>query len=323
MAETVLGRFAVHGVSAATPVARAAAAILVDKAAPIFELAGAAASGTDADAVHDMRVASRRTREALALFEPYYPAKAFARWSDTVRCVTKTLGRVRDTDVMLAEFSSLAWRAESVEERVTLAWIIGDIQGRRAAKVRKMRRRIGELDLAGERKAFARFAEGVRRVPDAREPLECLAETEIGARVTALYAHVPAALQPDNPLVQHAMRIDAKKLRYCVETFAPSFGPGLDGVYPVLKDLQDQLGELHDRDVFAGALRETTMDSDPAPAGVTAEGVQAVLDDLARERQGFFDAFAAIIDQWPEPRMRAALLGALDKIPPVVEVPGS
>ncbi len=323
MTDTLAERFAVAGVSSATPVARAAAAILVTKAAPLFELADAASSGVDSDAVHDMRVASRRTREALTLLEPYYPGKAFARWSDVVRGVTRALGRVRDTDVMLAEFASLAYRASSAEERVTLAWLVGNVQGRRGPKVRRMRRALAELDLGGERRRFERFADDVRDIPGCREPLETLAEAEIGARVTALHAHLPAALQADNALAQHAMRIDAKKLRYCVETFAPSFGPRLEELYPVLKALQDELGEVHDRDVFTEAVWRAARDDDPSAAGVTAEGIQAVLDDLAVERGRFFDAFAAIVTEWPEHRMRSELLDALDRLPPVVEVPGS
>jgi CHAD domain-containing protein len=323
MTETLAERFAIAGVGPATPVARAAPAILVAKAAPIFELADAAASGTEADAVHDMRVASRRTREALTLLEPYYPAKAFAAWSDMVRAVTRTLGRVRDADVMLAEFSALAAGARSAEERATLAWLVGRVQGGREAKVRRMRRRLRALDLAGKRRRFERFAKAVRDVPDCREPLEVLAEAEIGARITALYGHLPAGLQEENALAQHAMRIDAKKLRYCVETFAPSFGPALEDLYPVLKGLQDELGELHDRDVFSQAVREAAVAGDPAAAGVTGQGVADVLEDLAAERARYFGAFARIIGEWPEHRMREELVAALDRLPPVVEVPGS
>jgi CHAD domain-containing protein len=316
-------RFAVPGVGPATPVSRAAPAILAHKAAPIFELAQAAASGTDADAVHDMRVASRRTREALTLLEPYYPGKPFEKWSGAARAVTRVLGRVRDADVMLEEFSALASRARLSDERVTLAWLVGYGQGRRVASVRKMRRRLSALDLGGERARFERFAQRVRQVPGAREPLDALAAVEIGARVTALYAHLPAAGQEDQALAQHAMRIDAKRLRYCVETFAPCFGPGLEELYPMLKGLQDELGELHDRDVFADAVGRYMKGCDLAAAGVTPKGVEIVLADLAKERHARFVAFTRIVREWPEARMRTELLEALVQLPSVVEVPGS
>jgi CHAD domain-containing protein len=319
----VAERFAVPGVGPATPVARAAPAILAHKAAPIFELAQAAASGTDADAVHDMRVASRRTREALTLLEPFYPRKPFARCSDVARGVTRVLGRVRDADVMLEEFSALAGRARLSDERVTLAWLVGYGQGRRVAAVKKMRARLAAMDLAAERPRFERFAERIRQVPGAREPLEALAAAEIGARVTALYGHMPAAGQEENALAQHAMRIDAKRLRYCVETFAPCFGPGIEDLYPLLKALQDELGEVHDRDVFADAVRAYMGGADPGEAGVTERGVDRVQADLARERHARFLAFSRIVRAWPEARMRSELLGALVDVPAVVEVPGS
>jgi CHAD domain-containing protein len=321
--ETFGERFAVPGVGPATPVSRAAPAILAHKAAPIFELADAAASGTDADAVHDMRVASRRTREALTLFEPFYQPKQFGRWSDTARAVTRTLGRVRDADVLLAEFSQLSSSARLTEERVTLAWLIGFAQGRRDALVRRMRKGLATLDVGADRSAFERFAARVRPVPGSREPLENLAASEIGARVTALYGHMPAAGQEENALAQHAMRIDAKRLRYCVETFAPCFGPGLEELYPLLKGLQDELGEIHDRDVFAEAVRVSASSCDPAAAGVTERGAEAVLAHLGRERHARFVAFSRLIRGWPEAKLRAALLGALVEVPPVMAVPGS
>lgn len=321
---TIADRFEVPGVAPATPVAKAAPLILMAKAAPLWDLAEAAASGDDADAVHDMRVASRRTREALALLADYYPDKAFERASDLVRCVTKALGKVRDADVFAQEFASLAARATDPDERVALAWLVGAAGGRRPTLVRRMRKRLAALDVGGYEKRFGKFATGVRRVPDAAEPVGSLAAAAIEARVTALYAHLPAALDAANDLALHAMRIDAKKLRYAVETFAPAFDPDrLETLYPVLKGLQDELGELHDRDVFADAVREAEGAGTARSAGVSDAGLEAVIADLAAERARRFHAFRRIVDEWPEHRMRRELLAGLVALPPVEATPGS
>jgi CHAD domain-containing protein len=323
-AESIADRFAVAGVVPATPLCKAAPLLLMAKAAPLFELADAAASGTDADAVHDMRVASRRTREAMTLLEQYYGPKAYARHNDRIRAVTKALGRVRDADVFAEEFASLAARAKDPEERVALAWLVGLAGGRRPSLVRRMRKRLAELDMGRCGGRFERFAADVREVPGAREPIGGCATDAISSRVTAVYEHLPAALDPANALALHAMRIDAKRLRYAVETFAPAFDPErLDALYPVLKGLQDELGELHDRDVFTDAVHAAEAEGSARAAGVTDDGLEAVIADLASERARRFTAFRRLVDVWPESRMRGELLDAIVKLPPVEGIPGS
>ena len=304
-------RFAIPGVSSSTPLGRAAAAVVAHKAEPIFGLAEAAAGGHDMDAVHDMRVASRRTREALSLFARCYPVNSFERWEQVVRGVTKSLGRVRDADVFLEEFRSLVPRALTEAERVALAWLIGRREGSRTALVKRMRRELRRADVAHLRQDFDRWARRPRELAGIHEPVATLAADAVAARVTALYAHLPAALEESNSLAQHAMRIDAKKLRYCVETFAPCYGPEFDMLYPVLKAFQDELGEIHDRDVFVEAVREVEADGSAGAAGVTEGGLEAVVADLQAERAVRFRRFSELAREWHEPRMRIALVSAI------------
>jgi len=61
-------------------------------------------SGTvdgDVEALHDMRVASRRMRAAMSVFAEAYPAKKFRPIEKQVAEVTDALGAVRDADVLL------------------------------------------------------------------------------------------------------------------------------------------------------------------------------------------------------------------------------
>jgi CHAD domain-containing protein len=60
----------------------------------------------DADAVHDMRVASRRLRTAMQTFRPCFPRRSFKEHYERVRAVADALGEVRDRDVILDELRS-------------------------------------------------------------------------------------------------------------------------------------------------------------------------------------------------------------------------
>jgi hypothetical protein len=52
----------------------------------------------------------------------------------------------------------------------------------------------------------------------------------------------------------HAMRIAAKRLRYALEIFETCFSD-VDVLLKELRDLQEDLGEIHDLDVFVDVLR--------------------------------------------------------------------
>lgn len=75
---------------------------LVDK--PMGEigrcLAGARA-GDDVEAIHDLRVATRRLRAVLSVIEPAYSGKALANFEKQIADLTDHLGAARDTDVFI------------------------------------------------------------------------------------------------------------------------------------------------------------------------------------------------------------------------------
>ena len=116
-----------------------------------------------------MRVASRRTREALTLLEPYYPRKSFARLERPGARRHACLGRVRDADVLLEEFRSLAARARLRRG----ARDAGLARRLRAGPPRRARppdaARLAALDLgADRRRRFERFAARRRATCPAR-----------------------------------------------------------------------------------------------------------------------------------------------------------
>lgn len=292
-----------------TPAAIAAAVILAAKAEPLFALEALAASGEDMDAVHDMRVASRRLRAALAIFRPMYEPRQWRRFNRMARTVTRSLGAVRDADVFVDEFAAMAAVARTTDERVALACVIGHRLGQRSRDLEAMRATLGTLALADRRAGFLSFV----RAADAGAymPLHDLAEEVVRERLATVYSHLPAALEPGAGETQHAMRISVKRLRYAVETLRPCFSGKADRLLGVLKQLQDVLGEMHDRDVFLAAVREMDGAGELAQAGVKGPGLRAIERRLAAERAGLFAAFTTLAAKWDEARLTRAVLGAL------------
>ena len=67
-------------------------------------------------------------------------------------------------------------------------------------------------------------------------------------RVEELRSFTPRALEPDESVAQHDMRIAAKRLRYVLEATGFCFGRPASNARRRAKELQDLLGEIHDAD---------------------------------------------------------------------------
>src|SRR5574340_240314 len=62
--------------------------------------------GDDIEAVHSMRVATRRLRATLPLFGPSLAGKRHLEWIKTARGITRALGEARDSDVQIEHVSA-------------------------------------------------------------------------------------------------------------------------------------------------------------------------------------------------------------------------
>jgi len=58
-------------------------------------------SGDDIEALHDMRVAARRLRAILRIFQDCFPKKKFKRQDEMLRRLIQSLGAVRERDVFI------------------------------------------------------------------------------------------------------------------------------------------------------------------------------------------------------------------------------
>ncbi len=80
-----------------------------------------AIDGIDIQFVHDMRVTSRRLRAAMDNFADCFQKEPFKKHYKQIRTITRTMGAVRDLDVLIARFQNELQTLSEVEQ--------GDIQG--------------------------------------------------------------------------------------------------------------------------------------------------------------------------------------------------
>jgi CHAD domain-containing protein len=90
------------------PYALAAAKIVAVRSRELADQASGVLDVSDIERVHDMRVATRRLRAALEVFEPCFPPKRFRAALREVKELADALGERRDRDVTIAALEDFA-----------------------------------------------------------------------------------------------------------------------------------------------------------------------------------------------------------------------
>jgi CHAD domain-containing protein len=221
--------------------------------------------GEDIEFVHDMRVATRRARAALALFNDYFTRKALRPFLEGLHMSGRALGRVRDLDVMLhklerfrgqfppaeaQELEPLAahWRQEQVQaHEVLLTWLDGDPYRKFISTLSTFCAQPG----AGVRKKPR--GRGAERVSTQVRHIMPAAILDRFARVRGYEALLGDAERAPEEML-HRLRIDCKGLRYSLELVRHLLGRDGEKLIKQLKKLQDHLGDLNDAVVVRDIL---------------------------------------------------------------------
>jgi len=106
----------VHGLSPEMPFCAAAKPAIGQKLDELFQHEAGTRAGNDIEALHDMRVASRRLRSAMDMFGVCYPASQFKPLAKLARSLTRALGEVRDRDVLIESLERYAKKAPADEK---------------------------------------------------------------------------------------------------------------------------------------------------------------------------------------------------------------
>jgi len=208
----------------------------------------------DIECIHRMRVATRRMRTALTLFSDCFPKQDYKKIQKDVRKITRALGEARDLDVQLevieaalGEFADPVFQPGIKRLKLRLTQRRAEVQQHVDAAMDRML-----ADQLIERlEAWATpLLEQSKSVYLYTPALYQLAFQGIQVRIDELLAHVPYIADPQNVLELHAMRISAKRLRYAMETFEELYGGQLKPYITTARKLQDQLGAIHDLDVW-------------------------------------------------------------------------
>jgi triphosphatase len=273
----------------------------------------------DAEGLHQLRVALRRLRSALALFKGALGEQARADWGNELRWLLAPLGPARDLDVLATEtivpvraarpddpslgvLSELAadrrWKAHHTVRETLASQRYGDLAFGLACWVACRGWRQGaDIDiLLAQRQPIANFAAAILTKR----------HRQVRKRGRDFAALPPAA--------RHELRIAFKKLRYGTEFFASLFpGREFDRFRSAAARMQDLLGQLNDVAVAQHVLDDLLAGTEPsARQRAAALGAGQVIGWYAHHTRELepraaeaWDEFRATDPFWPDQRRQA------------------
>lgn len=279
-------------------------------------------SGKSIDAIHDMRVATRRLRVAFRLFGSYYKRGLVRDLEFDLRRTGRTLGAARDLDVFnntaRRYLRSLPKQQRSELDPLLASW--------------KRQRQLAHRDLVDyfDSPRYARLIDklgdflttpgsGVAGGKESSVPpsqvRHVLAST-VWQRYEAVRAY-EAVLPQAAPETLHALRIECKYLRYTVEFFQEVLGPGAAPVIRQVVAVQDHLGEIQDAQVagrlLAEYLSKAFKEQATASAAPTADldGVTRYLSYRRDQARQMVSAFPQMWKQIDNIRFRRRLAAVI------------
>ena len=232
------------------------------------------------EALHDSRVAVRRTRSALTQIKGVYPPEAVAHFSREFKWFGSRTGPLRDLDVFLLIIPDYE-RALGTEGPLHLDPLVRLLREKRRREVRRLRsfhrsRRLERL-LTQWEQFLADPGTWGPEGPLARHPIQTVSSDRVLARFGKIQRKTRKLTGPASAEALHRIRIDCKKLRYLLTFFQGLYPPeGVDPLMGELRILQDHLGRLNDLrvqcDTLAGLAQELVDSGAAAPPTMIAVG---------------------------------------------------
>ncbi len=237
--------------------------------------------GEAPEPVHQMRVALRRLRAAVALYRRIAVGPALSDFGDALRDLAARLGAARDWDVFLGATGRDVQAAFAEDARI--GGLLAAAARRRAAAYAALRTYL-------ESEFWRRLSLRLALLPTAQpwrdpgdvEQAELLAAParehaiRVLDRVHRRVQQAGADLAALPPQELHATRKQAKKLRYATEYFGPLFpNKRVKRFLERLEDLQEALGAVNDGHVAATLMAQLGGGADRSFAAGAVQGYVA------------------------------------------------
>jgi CHAD domain-containing protein len=220
--------------------------------------------GSNAEELHQLRVAARRIEATLGLFKHQLPSR-LVQARGGAKGILRGLGAARDLDVQLAELRRYCAELPGEERKAAAPLKARLEEGRAHARVRML----AMLDSEATRHWLETLNLASADFAAEAAPGDAPAAIVMPERVRRRFRKLKKAvrqLDAKSPMGDyHTVRRRAKQLRYAIECGAALFGKPADEMLKALRRLQDRLGAHQDADMAKNRLAELVAAGAPLP----------------------------------------------------------
>jgi CHAD domain-containing protein len=247
------------------------------------------------NAVHDVRVETRRLLSTLELLGAFIPERDIKKVRRALKRHLDTFDQLRDTQVQLTYVGRMA--GTFPDAHAFYDWL----RDRKARFTRTTRKAVKQIKTKRLGRCLAAFEKEIRlrrkRIP--RERAFAIVQRAINqafARVAQLCRHVRA----DDTKSIHRTRIAFKHFRYMVAALAPLLPAVTEDHRRAMRAYQCMMGDIQDMEVLLAALDKFVQKE-----GVNAASARRLKKELVRWRrlliQIYVNAAGRLRRFWPPP----------------------
>jgi CHAD domain-containing protein len=285
----------VRGLAPSSRLDDAARRILMCRLADVRHPESSVMEEVSMDGVHDMRVATRRLRAALQVFQE---VRGLGKLERRVKRLQDALGEVRDLHVQ-RDWMAEAAKGEKPQRRRVLEELRAQHQPLLRQKEQHLR---GELKRWTTRTVPALLSQ-MARLQDKRSYGGKHVRRHLRWRVRRVEQRIERYMQASDAVSAHVLRKELKKLRYELEIFQPALPRTMNALLEVLVPLQGLLGQVHDADVRLELFERTAAE---APSSQRAAALK-LLDKVREERTQRAAEIARELQRWQSEQLTRRL----------------
>lgn len=245
--------------------------------------------------LHQMRVATRRLRTALQVFQAAIDLPKAAS-AQRIGVLARTLGGLRDMDVQIADLQETYRPQLKPKEQKQLDKVIQSLKKQRRQAYAEVESTLGQSRYQKLKAAYETWLEKPQFRAIATLPIRLLLPELLSPLLSELLLHPAWMVTAEDTSESanetlHDLRKAFKHVRYQTEFFVPFYGEAFQGWVADIKQLQEKLGKLQDNHV----LQELLVAYLPKQAHLPTleQGIQQtrseVLSDWDTIRQHYLD----------------------------------
>jgi len=240
------------------------------------------------DAVHDLRVATRRLMSTLGLLAPLIADKRLKKSRRTLKKRLDMFDPLRDTQIQLLYVEKLLSTFPDLQA------FYDTLAKQERQRVKHIRKQVKRLRTARLEKSATATGKQLRARLQDPTKLDETASAMMSA-VDAAFAKVVnrrRQIKSDDTTTIHRTRVAFKKFRYMVEVLQPLLAEVTDERLKRMHDFQTMMGDIQDIEVLSANLKAFVQKNAPA----AAKALLPTQRELARRRRALIKSFMRSAD---------------------------